>query len=202
MNHMRYNFSQLSKSFHCDADLAANITDAMANTMSMISDLAGIVALVKRMACSAGGSATDYCPALYTHYRNCSCYFFSNVTATWVNASAICAEHGGHLITIDDTGENAFITSIGASMETSADSTVPTTFWIGLYRDPSSGTWILDQNGYNATFFLWAPNEPNGGAEEPCGQLYTISGHDSRNNKWNDARCWYQLNFICEHNLQ
>jgi hypothetical protein len=76
----------------------------------------------------------------------------SGAGLTWIEAEAFAQTLGGHLVTINDEGENnwLFDTFNGANVG----------FWIGLNDAADEGkfTWV---GGEALTFTAWAPGEPN-----------------------------------------
>jgi len=74
--------------------------------------------------------------------------------ANWFDAEAQAEARGGHLVTIADSGENAFVLLHGAA----------TYDWLGGYAPPSQGCnpaawrWVT---GEPWSFAPWAPSEPN-----------------------------------------
>ena len=115
---------------------------------------------------------------------------------SWFDARDTCARLGGHLVTIEDQAENAFVSSL-----------TPGEFWIGAI-DPSdagvdpanscsteAGTpryeWVTGSS-VEATFF--APGEPD---LRDCAKCL-IMGVDKG---WHDRACneprWYSP-YVCE----
>ena len=46
-------------------------------------------------------------------------------------------------------------------------------FWVGGNDFEEEGVWVWNRNGEEIeTDQLWAPNEPNGGAQENCLEIY------------------------------
>ncbi|CAJ1072734.1 macrophage mannose receptor 1-like [Xyrichtys novacula] len=75
-----------------------------------------------------------------------NCYLVLLNEATWPEASANCAAHGGSLVSIEDPSEQAFIHGIIEEYEDSQDS-----FWIGLYKT-NRGQWLwLDKTTVDYT---------------------------------------------------
>lgn len=100
----------------------------------------------------------------------------------WSAAQSIAHALGGDLVTINDAGENAWITSFVAnSIGGSA-----TQVWIGLSRVPT-GPWAWSSNE-PVSFVNWAPGEPNNAAgNEFCSALYPINNQWGQAGQWNDA---------------
>lgn len=70
---------------------------------------------------------------------------------TWAEANAYCAEHGGHLVTINSQEEYDEVVSLvrGYSQQV---------FWIGAYRTGDGFAWIT---GEPFSYTAWASGEPN-----------------------------------------
>lgn len=124
--------------------------------------------------------------AQWVNYRLNS-YMISDQAMDWKTARTWAEGHGGHLVTITDVDENAFVLATFA--------TPGVGIWMGLEQDcgdpacsgecePACGwKWIT---GEPLSFQNWAPNEPNdmGGAEHN-GEMYA---QDNVNlpGGWND----------------
>jgi uncharacterized repeat protein (TIGR02543 family) len=82
-------------------------------------------------------------------------YFLTPTVMTWSQAEAFAVEKGGHLVTINDAEENAWIWSqFGTSQP----------LWLGLYRTPNASLstgwqWI---SGSSSQYRKWDSGEPNG----------------------------------------
>jgi len=117
---------------------------------------------------------------------------------SWFDARNDCARLGGHLVTINDAAENAFVTTL-----------TPGEFWIGAMELTDAGTdppdascpitdsgnaryeWVTDSS-VDATFF--APGEPD---HRDCAKCL-IMGVDKG---WHDRACndaGYFSPYICE----
>ena len=96
--------------------------------------------------------------------------FYRNIDV----AQAICALFGGYLVEIDDENEYQFIN------KTLTDLNINDNFLIGLTDKGHKGTWTYlksPRSTTSATFFKWAPNEPNSGVDASCAGLYTDAGN-------------------------
>ena len=63
--------------------------------------------------------------------------------------------------------------------------------WIGFNDITTDGTWVWS-DGTPSDYTIWSPNEPNGGTNENCGELF--------NGVWNDLPCGNpHLYFLCNH---
>jgi glucose/arabinose dehydrogenase len=106
----------------------------------------------------------------YSAIYNNRVYVLTDQFLTWSNAQASAQSIGGHLVSINDASEQAFVaetfTSVGGS------------FYIGINDATTEGTFAW-ANGDAVTYTNWAPGEPNNFLNEDFGVLYP-------NGKWND----------------
>lgn len=120
----------------------------------------------------------DVCPPPssiegYTYagtYGN-STYFVSNFYTTANDANAAAEATGGHLATISDAGENAYVAGIAGGLA-----------WIGFTDQAEEGNfeWV---NGELVTYTNWCTGEPN---EYCCGgEDWTVINW-CQNGGWND----------------
>jgi len=100
---------------------------------------------------------------------------------TWQVAEALCEKHGGHLVTINDQGEDAFIKTI-----------------VGRYTE----NWIggrLDDEGLD---YLWVTEEPfsyqNWGSNKEVDSDRIIFERYDDGYEWNQASKFSTKYFICE----
>lgn len=95
-----------------------------------------------------------------------------------------CKEMGGDLVKITSARENEYVLAL-ARKELPQMKQV----WIGLQWIENGIYWA----DYSALSYTnWAPNEPNGGANEPCGHMWI--GHATNlpgraSGFWNDIGC-------------
>lgn len=90
-----------------------------------------------------------------------------------------CAADGAHLVVIDDSTENAYVTALAAGQA-----------WIGFDDLTREGTftWVT---GASSTYTSWNNNEPNDNGIEDC--VYVPPS-----GKWNDTSCGEQRAAVCE----
>ncbi len=144
--------------------------------------------------CFATNLSAQVCPPssipgyTYAGTYEGSTYFVSNFyepTGAGANAAAIAT--GGHLATIADAGENAFVSSIlGAN-----------TAWIGFTDQAVEGSfeWVT---GEPVTYTNWCPGEPN---EHCCGGEDWTHINACGDGQWNDLYDYFpfaQLKFVVE----
>ncbi|XP_060720828.1 C-type lectin domain family 6 member A-like [Tachysurus vachellii] len=124
------------------------------------------------------------------------CYYFSTHTLNWTQSRDYCVEKGGHMVIITSQTEQDFLFS-----------QIKKTHWIGLNDLETEGQWMwvnnqpLNETG--VTFWYRSPqgtSEPdNWKFEDPSGENCAALGHESGNpDKWFDASCRKQKQFICE----
>ena len=107
-------------------------------------------------------------------------WYFLTEPGTWPEAEAEAVAAGGHLVTINDAAENAWVTAMFHPVNT------PGGPWIGLYQLPGSpepaGGWVWI-SGEPVTFTNWGLGEPNNsdGLEE-----YAQLGSLESAGTWND----------------
>ena len=112
---------------------------------------------------------------------------------TWNLARDRCEQAGGHLATITDAGERAFVQSLTGSIPGGGASLVrgwgP---WIGgfqdprapMYGEPAAGwRWVTDEP-WSTTF--WTSTEPNNRCAETDEEENYLSIHNSFGASWND----------------
>ncbi len=125
-------------------------------------------------------------------------YMFCNtIFKTWNEAEAGCANHGGHLVSINNEAEEDFIKS-----------NIDDRYWIGYYQTENGGSapWYWSDES-TPTYTNWADGEPNNYCLkkewswskwknvcvkwENCAEMYS-------DGSWNDAGCDIDRRFICE----
>ena len=113
-------------------------------------------------------------------------YGLTATTGSWEEMEAVAA--GGHLASIHNTGENAYVYSLISQPGNGA------TFacWLGMMRDPS-GPWYWS-DGSESNYFNWAGGEPNNAqGNERWVWMYSTGG-----GVWNDHWPQYSLTGVIE----
>ena len=115
-------------------------------------------------------------------YNN-SKYYVSNNTKNWNNAKAISANAGGHLVVVNNQGENNFIRANVAASR----------IWIGYTDVASEGNFVW-VTGENSSYTNWnnATNEPNNWNNVEHHTEMLASG------KWNDKKGSVRRKFVME----
>ena len=116
----------------------------------------------------------NYQPSKISSY-NGHYYSVFNDDVTWEEAETFCEKMGGHLVTISDSEENAFVQSLVSSQEKGL-------YWIGLTSKSGSWKWV---NGESYNYKNWAPNQPSGGSEYYA-EIYSRTFNDANAGTWND----------------
>jgi hypothetical protein len=97
----------------------------------------------------------------HTYYR------LSN--SNWSAAEAFSASLGGHLVSINDAAENAFV------LENFANAPGSGRVWLGLNDAASEGNFVW-ANGDLLTYSNWEPGEPNNSGNEDYVAMYPGNG--------------------------
>lgn len=85
-------------------------------------------------------------------------HYYLLETNFWTNAEAQAVGMGGHLVTINDANENAWVLATFGNY-----AGVPRRLHIGLTDEGHEGQWAWT-SGESVTYLNWAPGEPNNGA--------------------------------------
>ena len=96
---------------------------------------------------------------------------------TWADAKNFCENMGGHLVTITDAGEQAFVKSLLEN-----ESTPKNSYWMGGYKD-NSNKWIWT-NGENWNYSNWGYDQPDGDGKALM--MYCNSANGWSLGSWND----------------
>lgn len=100
-------------------------------------------------------------------------HWYDTVTGDWFAAESSAVALGGHLVTINDAGEqNWLVTTFGGSEP----------FWIGFNDTDQEGAWVW-VSGEPVTYTNWRPREPNNfwGIEDAAIMNWEWPG------QWNDG---------------
>jgi hypothetical protein len=114
---------------------------------------------------------------------------------TWPEAEADCVSRGGHLATINDADEYAFIDGVVESTSVARSSHL----WIGLHDLTTEGSWqwITGESGYAS----WAPGEPNSlTSDEDCVTFdYLDDAYAGDAQGYRDTPCTGTGPYVCEY---
>ena len=132
---------------------------------------------------SDGHGNTNVAPPINAIARNGSFYVVVD-GPTWEQAEANAQKLGGHLVTINDAEENAWLFETfnitGPSYPSGKDS-----YWAGFSDAEQEGIWKWS-SGEQTTYTNWQPGEPNnwqGHGDED----HLVLGRYGKGGKWNDA---------------
>ena len=111
-------------------------------------------------------------------------------TYSWSQAQAYCRSLSADLVKINSAEENEFVLSLVRKLAPSLKQ-----IWIGLKWNTNGFYWIdLSVPVYKS----WAPQHPNGNANEPCVQMWINNGQHLpkyASGYWNDIDCHYRSDF-------
>ena len=105
-------------------------------------------------------------------------------------AQQFCSDRTAELVKITSQEENDFVVALVRQKTPSIQQV-----WIGLQYVSSAFYW---SDNSVPTYTNWAPNEPNGNANEPCGHMWTKRDDHlpaRAPGYWNDIPCNKQANF-------
>ncbi|XP_058270996.1 C-type mannose receptor 2-like [Hemibagrus wyckioides] len=114
-------------------------------------------------------------------------YYFVNKNKTWIEAQRHCRENYTDLATIENMEEmNSLLNAVNTSYSGLA--------WIGLYDDPDSWRWSLDDDSLykegEKMYTGWYHEPDNYNGKELC--VFIRS-----DGKWSDGDCNNYINFVC-----
>uniref|UniRef100_A0A3Q0R9F3 Mannose receptor, C type 1b n=1 Tax=Amphilophus citrinellus TaxID=61819 RepID=A0A3Q0R9F3_AMPCI len=114
------------------------------------------------------------------------CYSFITEHKLWSEAASSCVEHGGMLVSIEDSSEQEFIKSKLRIFQDSYSS-----FWIGLFEKSHKEEWLwLDKTVMDYT--NWGEGQPVTGIRSHRGEINTLDG------TWKASRFWNIRPYICK----
>ncbi|XP_022784286.1 lithostathine-like [Stylophora pistillata] len=129
------------------------------------------------------------CPSGWTRF-NYYCYLVSTSTKSWSQAQVQCRSLSADLVKINSAEEKEFVLSLVRKLAPSLKQ-----IWIGLKWNTNGFYWTdLSVPVYKS----WAPQHPNGNANEPCVQMWINNGQHLpkyASGYWNDIDCHYRSDF-------
>ncbi len=125
------------------------------------------------------GEANNFCVSNvvsgpFTNPVNHNQYYVLD-NATWQKSQDKAASLGGHLVTISNAAENAWV------LATATANGSPNTYFIGINDLTTEGTWVW-VNGEAVNYTNWAAGEPNNSGNEDVGTVLDATG------VWNDVK--------------
>lgn len=100
----------------------------------------------------------------------------SGANGSWTNAENNAIALGGHLVTINDAAEEAWLRTIFGWQPR---------YWIGFTDAAQEGTWVWS-SGEAVTYTNWAPGEDNNCTPPPEGEDYAVVNWIAATGQWND----------------
>ncbi|XP_016018524.2 C-type lectin domain family 4 member G isoform X2 [Rousettus aegyptiacus] len=163
----------------CDSCLTQSLAEAGRDRENIRSELFRALETVQ-----LGNSSCKQCPTSWLPFQG-SCYFFSELQATWEAARRNCADLDAHLVIVQGLDEQNFLTR----------NTKGRGYWLGLkaVRHGSKIQRYEWVDGVSLSFSHWNVGEPNDSrGREDCGMILHTG-------LWNDAPCDNERdNWICE----
>ncbi|XP_060584468.1 uncharacterized protein LOC132740563 isoform X2 [Ruditapes philippinarum] len=142
---------------------------------------------------------TQRVPTQYIHVYGDKCYEYVPTVGSWMHARTDCHSKGGHMLSITNAGEQAFILNLISKVY------VIPKLWLGLDDRVNEGQYNWD-SGATVNYTNWAPGryvDPYHDQED-CVVMVV-----SRYGKWNDIDCnalvfgtLISYNWICQYNLE
>ncbi len=133
-------------------------------------------------------SAPTYNPATGHWYEIVS----SGDKGAWISAENNAIDLGGHLVTINDAAEEAWLRATFG---------IDTRYWIGFNDAASEGNWVW-VSGEPVTYINWDGGEPNNQTPPPQGEDYGVLNWNTSTGGWNDwdhqRPDYYYINGISE----
>jgi hypothetical protein len=139
-----------------------------------------LVALIATGVTSQGASVYTIGTPIYNP-ANGHTYFVVS-SATWSDSEAFAQTLGGHLVTINDAAENAWVYANLIAPDPNRNA------WMGLNAPIYTGPWTW-ASGEAVTYLNWASGEPNGVGGPPWGANFfpPNSPFGRTPSTWNDA---------------
>ena len=100
----------------------------------------------------------------------------SGVDGSWLNAELNANALGGHLVTINDAAEEAWLRIVFGN---------DPRYWIGFNDAGAEGIWVWS-SGEPVTYTNWDGGEPNNSAPPPWGEDYAVLNWNAATGGWND----------------
>jgi len=100
----------------------------------------------------------------------------SGADGSWLSAETNANAIGGHLVTINDAAEEAWLRAIFGTR---------TRYWIGFNDAVAEGTWVW-VSGEPVTYTNWDTGEPNNSMPPAWGEDYAVLNWNAATGGWND----------------
>uniref|UniRef100_A0A915PD28 C-type lectin domain-containing protein n=1 Tax=Setaria digitata TaxID=48799 RepID=A0A915PD28_9BILA len=159
-------------------EIIRDATDVLLQTLRMT--VSGDTATNKALAEITNSTFLDninLCMEKWSYFaKTNSCYFVSENSTSYYDASSTCSTNGAFLTSVTDYDEMEFISTLVKN-----DS-----YLIGLFKDDNSWRWIDNNTEFNYT--KWRPEQPNNccGTNVNC---VVVNFNGIFDNKWDDVDC-------------
>ncbi|XP_039608879.1 perlucin-like protein [Polypterus senegalus] len=121
---------------------------------------------------------------------NSKCYFFSTDKLTWESSRDQCVRKGGQLVIVKSSKEQEFLENKISVMGGEEKD-----YWIGLHDRFKDGEFVwVDGTPLSTSNRFWDVNQPNGGNNENCVQIWI----ESQWKHWHDFPCATPSKWVCE----
>ena len=138
-------------------------------------------------------SGADKCPAGWSRH-NSSCYLIPAVTATWFEATTVCAAIDGRArLASVHLDNHQFVEALVADSDTRY-------VWVGgVQLRQGSATWAW-QDGTAVDYTNWAQGQPNPSQEHCLALQGPRSEYDARTGEWHNGSSCSQpaFHFMCQ----
>ncbi|MCB9597911.1 MAG: C-type lectin domain-containing protein [Sandaracinaceae bacterium] len=130
------------------------------------------------------------CPCPVRHYGG-HAYMFCATPNSWTGGLAACRASSYELVTINDAGENTFVTD--AALTDRNDD-----WWIGISDQAMEGTWVWAYG--TSSYTHWDPGEPGNymAGSFDCGNIENGSDGTEARTWWADRPCSNTRPYVCE----
>jgi hypothetical protein len=113
-------------------------------------------------------------------YNHATGHWYDTVSSapdgSWMSAENNAIALGGHLVTINDAAEEAWLRAVFGGQ---------TRYWIGFNDAASEGTWVWS-SGEPVTYTNWDTLEPNNMTPPAIGEDYAVINWNTTTGGWND----------------
>ncbi|KAL9959772.1 hypothetical protein ACROYT_G033127 [Oculina patagonica] len=134
------------------------------------------------------------CPSGWSQFKE-YCYLVNSNSQQWDTAKQYCRSlgNGVDLVKINNDEENKFVLQL---VRDKAPSMVKV--YIGLHWGYNTQSWAWSVDNSQPVYTNWNAGEPNGNANEPCGEMYTNASNQNINGYWNDLPCTESNGLVCK----
>ncbi|XP_064631578.1 perlucin-like isoform X1 [Lineus longissimus] len=156
--------------------------------------LSWIILLFEIYECTEPNVTELVCPSGFFRFQR-SCYRFSEMRATWLEAQGFCKAMGANLASIEYWQENRYIVGyIKRHHSKFKNKAFKRSFWIGGNDFANEREWRWVETQEKVRYQNWYHGQPdNAKNSEHCMELEKKYKY-----QWNDQSCELRNHFICE----